>query len=254
LATWTGAQLEWLRQPLDPDSGNDRAWVAGLPKIELRCHLGGFATHGESLDRVRTAADSPGTLPPPGGPALPEHWPFPPAPIGLNAYTRLGDANGSRLLKDPGCLRAQCRLLYQELLRDHVVYAEIRCSPNNYTSSGRSAWDVLGDIRAVFQECMEREPGCEVNLLIIATRKNGGDRSDISRHLALAITAAQHWTDGCRIAGVDLAGFENKDTRAALFATDFEAVHRVGLAVTVHAGENDDAEGIWQAVFKLIKI
>jgi adenosine deaminase len=50
---------------------------------------------------------------------------------------------------------------------------------------------------------------------------------------------------------VDLAGFENKETRAALFATDFEPAHRVGLAVTVHAGENDDAEGIWQAVFKL---
>ncbi len=28
-------------------------------------------------------------------------------------------------------------------------------------------------------------------------------------------------------------------------------MHRVGLALTVHAGENDDAEGIWQAVFKL---
>src|SRR5690606_37980164 len=78
-----------------------------------------------------------------------------------------------------------------------------------------------------------------------------GDRSDISRHLALAITAAQHWTTGCRVVGVDLAGFEHRDTRAALFATDFEPIHRVGLAVTVHAGDNDDAEGIWQAVFKL---
>jgi adenosine deaminase len=28
-------------------------------------------------------------------------------------------------------------------------------------------------------------------------------------------------------------------------------VHRAGLAVTVHAGENDDAEAIWSAVFDL---
>ena len=90
-----------------------------------------------------------------------------------------------------------------------------------------------------------------VNLIIIATRKDGGDRSDISRHLALAMTAADQWKNGCRVVGVDLAGWEKPETRAALFATDFEPVHRVGLAVTVHAGENDDAEGIWQAVFKL---
>lgn len=77
--------------------------------------------------------------------------------------------------------------------------------------------------------------------------------AEASRHLALAITAADQWRGDhqCRVVGVDLAGFESRETRAALFMTDFEAVHRVGLAVTVHAGENDDAEGIWQAVFKL---
>lgn len=252
LATWSGSQLEWLRQPVDPDSAADRAWIGGLPKIELHCHLGGFATHGELLRRVRESAENPDNLPELCEPPQPERWPLPEHPIGLPEYMRLGDANGSKLLRDPGCLRAQCRLLYEHLLEQNVVYAEIRCSPNNYTSRGRSAWRVLEDIREEFQSLMDRHPdGCRVNLLVIATRRDGGDRSDISRHLALAITAAQHWTNGCHVVGVDLAGFEHKDTRAALFATDFEPVHRVGLAVTVHAGENDDAEGIWQAVFKL---
>jgi len=150
---------------------------------------------------------------------------------------------------------------YAALVADHVVYAEIRCSPNNYISPDRSAWQVLSEIRAHFQSRMDASaatradgtPACHVNLLIIATRRDGGDRSDIARHLALAVTAADQWrTSGtCRVVGVDLAGFEHRDTRAALFAIDFEPVHRVGLAVTIHAGENDDAEGIWQAVFKL---
>ena len=35
------------------------------------------------------------------------------------------------------------------------------------------------------------------------------------------------------------------------FAPEFTAIHRCGIAVTAHAGENNDAEGIWQAVFKL---
>jgi adenosine deaminase len=251
LATWPAAQLAWLDGALDPAS--DRGWIEALPKVELHCHLGGFATHGELLAQVRAAAQEPSALPAMLEQALPTGWPQPGSPVALDRYMKLGDANGSKLLRDPGCLRKQCQLLYAHLRQQNVIYAEIRCSPNNYSRPGRSAWDVLGEIRGAFQQCMEEEPGCHVNLLVIATRKDGGDRSDISRHLALAITAAQHWADegGCRVVGVDLAGFENRETRAALFATDFEPVHRVGLAVTVHAGENDDAEGIWQAVFKL---
>ncbi len=254
LAAWSPAQLDWLRQSLDPLT--DAAWVRALPKVELHCHLGGFATHGELLDRVRAAATAPDRLPQRPVPPLPDGWPLPSRPVGLEAYMRLGDASGSTLLKDPGCLAEHCRLLYRALVADRVVYAEIRCSPANYAQpeEGRSAWDVLADIRGALQRAMDETPAahrCQVNLILIATREEGGDRSRIARHLALAITAAGHWRDGCRVVGVDLAGFEHRQTRAAIFATDFEAAHRVGLAVTVHAGENDDVEGIWQAVFKL---
>jgi adenosine deaminase len=255
LLLWSPQDLAWLAEPLD--AIRDAAWVRSLPKIDLHCHLGGFATHGTDLDIVRQ--DPNPALPARLDLPFPSGWPLPPEPCPLGIYMQLGNNNGSTLLKDPSCLKRHCHLLYRRLLEDHVVYAEIRCSPNNYTRSGRSALDVLQDIRSHFQECMSEHsdptgrPRCHVNLLIIATRKDSGDRSDISRHLSLAITAADQWRDDsqCRIVGVDLAGFESPATRAALFQTDFEAVHRVGLAVTVHAGENDDAEGIWQAVFKL---
>lgn len=540
LAAWPKTSLDWLDQPVDPI--HDKEWVASLPKVELHCHLGGFATHDPELSAVRAAASDPESLPPLKDLPLSRGWPLPDHAVDLDAYMHLGDNNGSALLKDPGCLRRQCELLYQHLQRQNVVCAEIRCSPANYAdpSRGRSAWDVLSDMKDAFDnvaarfqrdrtvpaaipdaghsfkpvaarleregavpaavpdagsstpsprlfkpfdrdalytqswrnlphraqvnatafvtfrladslpsgrledwvrerelflqahpkpwpdetlaqyrirfperldlwldechgECLlERDavaaiveralqrfdgeryildafvimpnhvhalvkplPGhtletitrswksfsakeinrsirrtgglwqkesfdrlvrsriqlaslrsyiagnplkaglqhgfivgqgigllvgvednsrigpqtarktalrvlepvatertsdtrvatpfpCQVNLILTATRKDQGDyRSAIARHLALAITAAQHWTTGCRVVGVDLAGFEHRDSRAALFATDFEPVHRVGLAVTVHAGENDDAEGIWQAVFKL---
>ena len=56
---------------------------------------------------------------------------------------------------------------------------------------------------------------------------------------------------GCRVVGVDLAGYEDISTRAHYFREEFTGVHRCGLALTVHAGENDVAEGIWRAVFDL---
>ncbi len=264
LATWSEGDLAWLGSPIDASSDQDRRWISQLPKVELHCHLGGFATHGEQLSVVRAAARFPERLPLILDRTTPRDWPCPHPPLGLDAYMKLGDNTGSRILSDPGCLRAQCHLLYEHLVANGVVYAEIRCSPSNYATPDRSPYAVLSEIQAAFQACMEtraeptlsgppRSQPCHVNLIIIATRKSGGDRSDISRHLALAITAADQWRgpQSCKVVGVDLAGLERTETRAAIFQSDFEAVHRVGLAVTVHAGENDDAEGIWQAVFKL---
>jgi adenosine deaminase len=263
LATLAPARLAWLDVPIDPSSPLYRSWIAALPKIELHCHLGGFATHGADLDAIRSSADEPSTLPAVLDRSLPEGWPLPPKPIGLEAYRKLGDNNGSELLKDPGCLRRQCELLYRHFLEQHVVYAEVRCSPANYAdpARGRSPLTVLAEIRGYFQRLMdesrpgpEQPPRCHVNLLVIATRQDRGDyRTAIGRHLGLAVTAAENWTADadCRVVGVDLAGFEDASTRAHYFRDDFKAAHRCGLALTVHAGENDDAEGIWSAVLDL---
>ena len=79
LATWSSADLDWLREPLDPEA--DREWVAALPKIELHCHLGGFATRGSLLREVRSAAAQPDRLPSLQEPPLPAHWPLPTHPI-----------------------------------------------------------------------------------------------------------------------------------------------------------------------------
>lgn len=258
LATWPSSALAWMEQSVD--SVADRDWVASLPKLELHCHLGGFATHGDLLERVRAAAADPGRLPALKSCAPPDGWPH--ATLGgppqdrLRVYMALGDNNGSDLLRDPGCLRRQCELLHAHLREQNVIHAEIRCSPANYADPGRrrSPWTVLQEIKEHFDRCMKVDPGCHVNLIIIATRKEKGDyRAAISRHLALAVSAAEHWTSAgeCRVVGVDLAGYEDKETRAHYFREEFTAVHRCGLALTVHAGENDDAEGIWRAVFDL---
>ncbi|MCC6235631.1 MAG: hypothetical protein IT580_23545 [Verrucomicrobiales bacterium] len=267
LATWSEADLAWVRGAVQPDAASDQAWIAMLPKLELHCHLGGFATEGELLEAVRAAAEDPTRLPSLRRRRRVSGWPRPAKPVGLKVYCRLGNNNGTALLRDRGCLLQQCRLLYAHFLDQRVVYAEVRCSPANYADPNRerSPWEVLGDIRNAFNEEMSQARArhrsdptaprpCHVNLLIIGTRQSEGDfRAGISRHLSLAVTAAEHWRDEeqCRVVGVDLAGFEDASTRAHYFREEFTAIHRCGLALTVHAGENDDAEGIWRAVFDL---
>ncbi len=244
----------WLEQPLKKQ---DFEWVKSLPKTELHCHLGGFATHGDLLKKVQNAATENiiQGLDPKQRPAT---WNR--EIISLDQYMKLGDANGSKLLKDDGCLKKQIALLYRHLCEQNIKYAEIRCSPDNYHTDERTSFEVLNNIKAYFQLEMDKKMSempdyCHVNLIVIVTRKLEGDLSSISRHIALAITASQSSTkdlsNSCKIVAIDLAGFESKETRASYFMQDFVGVNRCGLAVTAHAGENDDAEGIWQAVYQL---
>ncbi len=263
LATRSPSRLAWLNQAFNPASAGHLAWLAALPKIELHCHLGGFATHGPELAAIRAAASNPSALPPLRDCTPPPGWPAPAEACGLERYRHLGDNNGSALLRDLGCLRAQCHALYAHFRAQNILYAEVRCSPANYAdpAANRSPWQVLADIKTAFDEAMSgaftapgSQPPCHVNLILIGTRQSSGDyRAGISRHLSLAIAAAEHWTDEktCRVVGVDLAGFEEPTTRAHFFREEFTGIHRCGLALTVHAGENDDAEGIWRAVFDL---
>ncbi|MBK1832762.1 transposase [Roseibacillus ishigakijimensis] len=166
IARWSPAARDWLNQPLDPNADAD--WVRGLPKVELHCHLGGFATHGALLAEVRAAARHPERLPPLPEPdseadrktSPPADWPCPAEPIGLEPYRHLGDLNGSALLRDPGCLRKQIELLYHHFAAENIQHAEVRCSPGNYASPGRSPWKVLEEILTGFEEVAASFPAC----------------------------------------------------------------------------------------------
>lgn len=249
--------IDWLGQPLDPEI--DESWIRSLPKVELHSHLGGFATRGEKLAHIRSRANHPQHLPKLEEPPLPLEWPFPRQTVTLTDYMALGDATGSTLLKDPGCLRAHIQLLLRELSQDQVHYCEIRCSPVNYSNEriDREPLEVVEDIRSAVKDAQvelhsQGKLVPQIALIIIVNRSREGDLSRVSEHIALATTLVRQKPEEIApVVGIDLAGFENPETRPEYFRQDFEPVHRKGLAVTVHAGENDDPESIWQAVYQL---
>jgi hypothetical protein len=158
LAAWNEEHLACLDEPLH--SENDRAWIEDLPKIDLHLHLGGFATHGDELRQVQAARREVEKLLP-AAPDFPPGWPEPDECCGLEQYRQLGDASGSKLLNDVGCLKKQCELLYDHLRQQHVIYAEIRCSPAKYVNPSQdeiaTPWQVLECVRDTFRARMEKE-------------------------------------------------------------------------------------------------
>lgn len=236
----------------------DIEWVKKLPKVELHCHLGGFAVKEPLLHEVRKAADASFDIGSITAIRFPQNWPTPDETVTLLEYMALGDNNGSAILKNTGCLIKQVHLLYSHLIEQNIRYAEIRCSPYNYRTDEKSAFDVLKTIVDEFDKCMEESKAggnkwCHVNLLIIGTRKQALETQSIDDHISLTLVSESNSKkEGkCKVVGVDLAGFEHPTTRASYYNKNFQPIHRAGIALTVHAGENDESDAIWEAVFKL---
>ena len=244
--------IQWLSGRL---SETDKDFIHKLPKIELHCHLGGFATQGNLLNEVRNAADDSHSIGPIKTIPIDHQWPMIEYNISLDSYMKLGDNSGSYILKNTGCLKKQIKLIYGHLIEQNIKYAEIRCSPFNYENKIQNSFQVLETIQHEFENLMATSDilnYCHVNLIIIATRSEDNLSKSINENLNQAIEYQVH-NEGkkCQVVGVDLAGFENIKTRAEIFESNFNSIHRAGIAVTIHAGENDESEGIWQAVFKL---
>lgn len=165
--------------------------------------------------------------------------------VGIERYEALGDLQGSGLLQHQETLRATLRALARRCRRERVRYLELRCSPMNCTRGGLGAEQVV----AVLLDEAERFAECEVRLSFIASRH--GSLELAAEHVALAVRLLE---DDARFrrrfAGFDLAGAEWARSPAELrelFAPLRERVVRT----TIHAGEGERPENIWEAVYEL---
>lgn len=258
--------------------------ILSMPKIELHTHLGGFGTDPETLTLLAQAAlidiDEPAyknavdkstaigkaeknvwaILNGQFTPSKLRNNPLSDDSIKLTDYFAEGNQNGSQLLVFGSALKEQIRLMYRHFVEQNIVYAEVRCSPFNYSvPEVRSSWDVLADIINTFNYEIKNntEHTCIVNLIIIASRKEE-DLSGVSRHLSLALSAWDHYGNlskhdnhQCRVVGVDLAGVESPEYFLEKYAEEFRVIRRSGIYTTVHAGESKSLESLWQALYSL---
>lgn len=171
---------------------------------------------------------------------------LPPIQDRLQWYMKCGELGGSSLLQSEGALRRAVSWLATASTSDGVRYLEIRFSPGNYTRAGLDI-DQVVEIVQDEGERQSQDHKIRVNLLIMATRHK--DEAEMRRHVEAAVRASKR-TAGCRVTGFDLAGQEEENPPER-FAEIFDPLHRHFIDTTIHAGEMDCQDKIWQAMYCL---
>ena len=163
--------------------------------------------------------------------------------IGLEAYQQLGDFQGSSLLQTEVAIQKTLELYAKKLQDDNVRYVELRCSPYKYTRLGLSAESVTRIIIKAFDKYAHNI--C-YRLIMIVARDASPD--EVKKSIDEIITL--HTIFGEKIAGIDLAGTECGNPPEQLREAFLPLLEKC-LSITIHAGETESVDSIWQAVYHL---
>ncbi|HRV07964.1 MAG TPA: hypothetical protein P5568_05790 [Acidobacteriota bacterium] len=166
--------------------------------------------------------------------------------VGFTEYESLGDLQGSGLLQTEGTIRALCRWLRRKAAEHRVRYLELRCSPLNYTRGGLTGRQV---VRAILDE-LRQSSECEFRLLFIGSRHR--ETEQIVRHvqLALELLETSDLDFDRYFVGFDLAGKEAAGDLVELRRIFLPLMERC-IRLTIHAGETESAESVWEAAYHL---
>lgn len=164
--------------------------------------------------------------------------------IGIEKYERLGDFQGSGLLQSEIMIRQTCRKFMEYCKRNNIWYTEVRCSPENYTKGGLSGRKV---VEIMLDELCD-DPDIMIKLMFIASRH--GKMSFIYKHIELFEELSNNEKFLRNFAGFDLAGAETI-RRPAQLRSAFQDLHKKCIHTTIHAGEGDQTDNIWEAIYSL---
>ena len=198
--------------------------------IELHCHLDGSL----SVDDVLTLSDMTGvSLPTRDRETL----------FSLLTYSGVGTLNDylrkfelpTRLLAKPECMRYAVVSLSERLAACGCEYAEIRFAPALHLAGGSTMREIVRGAEEGLKEA-----AIPMDLILCAMR----GRAE-KENIEVIEIAAEESARG--VVGVDLAGAE------ALYPTEgyrevFSIASRLGLNITIHAGEAAGADSIRAAL------
>ncbi len=165
--------------------------------------------------------------------------------IGIERYEALGDLQGSGLLQSVATLDTALNCLARQCREQNIAYLELRCSPLNMT---RGELDGATVIDRLLRAAETMAGHTDLRLIFIASRH--GDREKIEAHIELALNRIEQEAFRQRFVGFDLAGAEHVRAPAEL-REDFRPLRERVIHLTIHAGEGEDPQNIWQAAYEL---
>jgi adenosine deaminase len=129
-----------------------------------------------------------------------------------------------------------------DLAADGVIYGETRWAPEQHLNAGLTAAQAIEAVRDGLADgmaaCRARGQQIEVRQLVTAMRQGEPTRE-------IAELALRYRRDS--VAGFDIAGPE-KGYPPSRFAESFQLLRRNNGYYTIHAGEADGCQSIWEAV------
>jgi adenosine deaminase len=202
--------------------------VATLPKVELHLHLDCSLSYDVvsridssiTLDDYRTRFIAPSKC--------------------TNLADFLTRAPSSfPLMQTKKHLRLVTRDLFEQLRRDHMLYAEIRFAPLLHTDGGLSAREVVASVEAAVGEAVHTT-GIEARLILCTLRSFSEAQSLETVHLVEDFR-------GTLVAGFDIAA-EAPGNVIDDHVAAFRYARDNGISYTAHAGESRGIRNVWDTV------
>jgi adenosine deaminase len=163
---------------------------------------------------------------------------------GFAAYERPGELTGSAVLTHPAAIEPYAAALVAQARAEGLAYVELRGSPHKYRPEDPAGF--LRALRAALERAGAGQEGApHFGFVWILDRRQ---REAIPAVIAQAVAARAQLQDF--VLGLDLAGDEGTRQPEEL-ARHFTPAFRDCLRITIHAGEGESAENIWQAAYHL---
>src|SRR3984885_8522138 len=146
---------------------------------------------------------------------------------------------GFRLMQTEDSLRLVTEDVFQQLVEDGVIYAEIRFAPLLHTEQGLSPERVVEVVERSVDHLI-RETGMQAGLILCTLRHFTEAQSLLTASLVEKFR-------GSRVVALDLAGEEGGFPLGAHVGA-YRDAREHGLSRTAHAGEGAGPESVWETL------
>ncbi len=212
--------------------------LRAFPKLSLHDHLDG-GLRPQTI--IELAADVGHPLPADNADDLGQWFAESATSGSLERYLETFDHTIAVMQTAPN-LRRVAREFVEDLVADGVIYGETRWAPEQHLRHGLTEADAIEAVRDGLAEgmaaCRDRGHEIDVRQLLTAMRQAEPTRD-------IAELTLRYRRDG--VAGFDIAGLE-KGYPPSRFLESFQLLRRQSAYYTIHAGEADGCESIWEAV------